>query len=317
VIAVIVTRNSGEVVGQCLDGLARMAPHLMPIVVDNASTDDTLQRVRERLDARGMTASIIANSDNRGFAAAVNQAVNQATTSTQFPEHVLLLNPDVNLLTAVDTLVEASTRYGLSAGKLVDLDGRAQAGFTIRRLPTAASLIFELFGINRLWPSNSINRRYRYLEKNLDEAGDVEQPAGAFLMVRGDAWQQLGGLDEEFHPVWFEDVDFCRRAIDAGYQIQYLPKVIASHVGGHSVAKVPAGCRAVYWCVSLIKYASKHFREPAYRLVCAAVVLSSFPRAVAGMILERSLAPISTYSKIVRFAGLRFVSRRRGMNKVR
>jgi N-acetylglucosaminyl-diphospho-decaprenol L-rhamnosyltransferase len=289
-----------------------MAPGLKPIVVDNASTDDSLLRVREREGIR-----VIANSENRGFAAAVNQAV---ASCAEF-ENVLLLNPDVNLLTQVDTLVDALTedsrKYGLSAGKLVDLNGRAQAGFTIRRLPTAASLIFELFGINRLWRSNPVNRAYRYLEKNLHEAGEVEQPAGAFLMVRGDVWRELGGLDEQFHPIWFEDVDLCRRAIDAGYRIQYLPDVVASHVGGHSVAKVPAGSRAVYWCVSLIKYASKHFREPAYRLVCAAVVLSSFPRAVAGMILERSFAPISTYSKIVRFAGLRFVSRRRGVNNVR
>jgi N-acetylglucosaminyl-diphospho-decaprenol L-rhamnosyltransferase len=289
-----------------------MAPGLKPIVVDNASTDDSLLRVREREGIR-----VIANSENRGFAAAVNQAV---ASCPEF-ENVLLLNPDVNLLTQVDTLVDALTegslKYRLSAGKLVDLNGRAQAGFTIRRLPTAASLIFELFGINRLWRSNPVNRAYRYLEKNLDEAGEVEQPAGAFLMVRGDVWRELGGMDEQFHPIWFEDVDLCRRAIDAGYRIQYLPDVVASHVGGHSVAKVPAGSRAVYWCVSLIKYASKHFREPAYRLVCAAVVLSSIPRAVAGMILERSFAPISTYSKIVRFAGLRFVSRRRGVNNVR
>ncbi len=295
-------------IGPCLDALAKMAPQLMPIVVDNASTDDSLLRVREREGIR-----VIANSENRGFAAAVNQGV---ASCAEF-ENVLLLNPDVNLLTAVDTLTEGSRKHGLSAGKLVDLAGRAQAGFTIRRLPTAASLIFELFGINRLWRSNPVNRHYRYLEKNLDEAGEVEQPAGAFLMVRGDVWRALGGMDEQFHPIWFEDVDLCRRAIDAGYRIQYLPHVVASHVGGHSVAKVPAGSRAVYWCVSLIKYASKHFREPAYRLVCAAVVLSSFPRAVAGMILERSFAPISTYSKIVRFAGLRFVSRRRGMNNVR
>jgi GT2 family glycosyltransferase len=137
-------------------------------------------------------------------------------------------------------------------------------------------------------------------------------------MFRRDVWRDLGGLDEEFHPIWFEDVDFCRRAVDAGFHIQYIPAVVASHVGGHSVTQVPASTRAVYWCASLIKYASKHFREPGYRAVCAAVVLSSFPRAVAGMILERSLAPISAYSKIVRFAGLCLVSLRRpGVKTIR
>lgn len=304
----IVTRNSEEVIGPCLDALAKMAPQLTPVVVDNASTDDTLQRVRAHAGVR-----VIANRENRGFAAAVNQGVEVTDADL-----ILLLNPDVNLLTAVDTLIEASVKYGLAAGKLVDIRGRAQAGFTIRRFPTPGSLIFELFGINRLWRSNPVNRRYRYLDKNLDEAGDVEQPAGAFLMFRRDVWRQLGGWDEEFHPIWFEDVDFCRRAVDAGFRIQYIPDAAANHVGGHSVTQVPASTRAGYWCASLIKYASKHFREPGYRAVCAAVVLSSVPRMVAGMILERSKAPISTYSKIVRFAGLRLVSSRRpGVKKIR
>jgi GT2 family glycosyltransferase len=311
-LAVIVTRNSEEVIGPCLDALAKMAPHITPIVVDNASSDGTLQHVRERQNA-GRVVRIIANPDNRGFAGAVNQAIESASEA----EFLLLLNPDANLLTAVDALVYATAQYGLAGGKLVDIPGHGQAGFTIRRFPTATSLIFELFGINRLWRSNPVNRRYRYLDRNLDESGPVEQPAGAFLMFRRDVWQKLHGLDEQFHPIWFEDVDFCRRAIDAGFQIQYIPSVSAQHKGGHSIAKVPARCRALYWCVSLIRYASKHFHEPAYRAVCGAVVLSSFPRAVVGMILERSAAPISTYSKIVRLAGLCLVSSRgRGMKKI-
>jgi N-acetylglucosaminyl-diphospho-decaprenol L-rhamnosyltransferase len=312
IVAVIVTRNSGEVIGQCLDALASMAPQIVPIVVDNASTDDTLRRVREHDRVH-----VIANTENRGFAGAVNQGVTCLTPGSNEAEFVLLLNPDVNLLTGVDKLVEASAQYGLASGKLVDLNGRTQAGFTIRRFPTASSLIFELFGINRLWRSNPVNRRYRYLDRNLEEAGEVEQPAGAFLMFRRDVWESLDGMDDSFYPIWFEDVDFCRRAVDAGFHIQYLPEVVANHVGGHSIAKVPANSRAVYWCVSLIRYASKHFRGPAYRTVCAAVVLSSLPRVVAGMIAERSLAPISAYSQVVRFAGLCLVSfRGRGMRNI-
>ena len=109
-----------------------MAPQLTPIVVDNASTDRTVEIARRRPSVR-----VIANSENRGFAAAVNQGV--ATSDAEF---VLLLNPDAKLLTAVDTLVDASQQFGLSAGKLVDIRGKAQAGFTIRRFPTPAALIF-------------------------------------------------------------------------------------------------------------------------------------------------------------------------------
>ena len=52
--------------------------------------------------------------------------------------------------------------------------------------------------MNRMWPSNPVNRRYRYLDRDLDQPGPVEQPAGAFLMIRRDVWERLGGIDEAF-----------------------------------------------------------------------------------------------------------------------
>jgi len=275
-----------------------MAPNVTPIVVDNASSDRTVELARERAHVH-----IILNRENRGFAAAVNQGISACEA-----DFLLLLNPDANLLTAVDALVDASQQYGLAAGKLVGIDRKAESGFTIRRLPTPASLIFELFGINRLWPSNPVNRRYRYLDRDLDEKGPVEQPAGAFLMTRRKVWKTLDGFDESFHPVWFEDVDYCKRALDSGYRIEYVPSVQAAHQGGHSVSKIPEGCRALYWCVSLTRYAAKHFHSAGYRAVCLAVVLSSFPRMVARMIQDRSLQSVATYRKIVRFAGLCLVS---------
>lgn len=292
--AIIVTFNSEAVIGPCLDALNKMAPHVKPIVVDNASSDRTLERVRERAHVE-----LITNPDNRGFAAAVNQGISACDA-----DFLLLLNPDAYLLTGVDSLIEASQQYGLAAGKLVDLNGEPQAGFTIRRLPTPAALIFELFGINRFWPSNPVNRRYRYEDRDLNQKGPVEQPAGAFLMTRRDVWATLHGFDESFHPVWFEDVDFCKRALDLKYRIEYVPTVQATHQGAHSVGKIPEGCRALYWCVSLTKYAAKHFHSAGYRAVCLAVVLSSFPRMVARMIQDRSLQSVATYRKIVRFAGL-------------
>jgi N-acetylglucosaminyl-diphospho-decaprenol L-rhamnosyltransferase len=292
--AIIVTFNSEAVIGPCLDSLAKMAPNLKTIIVDNASTDRTMEFVREQAHLQ-----VIANRENRGFAAAVNQGISACEADC-----LLLLNPDVNLLTGVDALIDASQKYGLASGKLVDLNGGAQTGFSIRRFPTPASLVLELFGINRLWPSNPVNRRYRYQDRDLDQAGPVEQPAGAFLMTRRDVWETLQGFDESFHPVWFEDVDYCKRASDSGYRIEYVPSVVAAHQGGHSVGRIPHGCRALYWCVSLTRYAAKHFRSAGYRAVCLAVVLSSFPRMVARMIQDRSLQSVAIYRKIVCFAGL-------------
>jgi GT2 family glycosyltransferase len=286
-----------------------MAPEARAVVVDNGSKDGTVERVRSWAASRAGV-ELIANPENRGFAAAANQGVRVASDA----ELILLLNPDVYLRTGLSALAAASRQYGLAAGKLADLQGRSQTGFTLRRLPTPASLIFELFGIHRLWPGNPVNRRYREWARDLDQPGPAEQPAGAFLMTRRDVWEKLGGLDERFHPVWFEDVDFCRRALDAGYQIQFEPAAIAAHEGGHSVGRIPAGSRAQYWCVSLLKYAGKHFRPWAFRGISAAVVLSSVPRMVAGMIAERSLSPVVTYFQIMRFAGACLLKGKRGIS---
>lgn len=193
-----------------------MAPSVNAIVIDNGSGDETVAEARSRFGVQ-----VIANTENRGFAAAVNQGIRSCSA-----DYLLMLNPDTHLLTAIDDLTAAAHSYGLACGKLEDKTGKAQAGFTIRRFPTPITFWFELTGLNRLWPSNPVNRRYRYLDRDLNQPSLVEQPAGAFLMFRRDVWGKLRGFDEEFYPVWFEDVDFCFRAARAGYYISYVPSVL-------------------------------------------------------------------------------------------
>jgi N-acetylglucosaminyl-diphospho-decaprenol L-rhamnosyltransferase len=285
---VIVTFNSGEVIGRCLDSCAGM-----PVVVaDNASADGTVAAVRSR---RGVT--LIENSTNRGFGAAVNQGVRALDT-----EFVLLLNPDAELVSPIEPLEDACERAGLAAGRLVDAGGRTQTGFGVRRLPTPWTLAFEALGINRMLPWNPVNRRYRYLDGDLDVGTEVEQPAGAFLMFRRDVWRKVGGFDPRFYPIWFEDVDFCKRAREAGFRIEYVPQVVARHRGGHSVGKLEWGSREVYWYASLLRYACKHFRPNGLRGVSAAVALGSVLRAVTQMVARRSLEPLKVYAKVARLA---------------
>jgi GT2 family glycosyltransferase len=296
---VIVTYNSAPVIEACLGALDRYAPDFVVIVVDNASSDDTTERVRRFKNACGIN-----NKANMGFAAAVNQGVRVADRA----DVILILNPDVELTAPLGPLTEACRTHGMAAGQLAGVEGVPQAGFAIRRLPTATALIFELFGLNRLWPSNPVNRRYRCLDRDLEEPGPVEQPAGAFLTIRRDVWERLGGFDEAFYPVWFEDVDFCRRAIDSGCRIEYVPSVKALHRGGHSIGALSAGCLAVYWCDSLLRYAAKHFRAVQYRGVCVAVLLSSVPRGLAGIVRERNLELLKVSMRIARVAAGRLVS---------
>jgi len=296
---IIVTHNSAEVVDDCLQSCRG----LDVLVIDNASTDDTVARVKCHPGVR-----VIAKTNNLGFAGGVNAGVRASSS-----DYLLLLNPDVQLLDSPAPLTAAmdtEITCGIAAGVLLGSDGEPQRGFTVRRFPTPAALAFEALGINRLMPWNAVNRRYRYVDRNLGAAGEVDQPAGAFLLFRRQVWSALGGFDERFHPVWFEDVDFCRRAKTAGFRILLIPAVRALHAGGHSVMRLSEACRTGYWYGSLLKYAAKHFPGGQRQAVGAAVLLGSVLRAIAGAAALRSLKPFSVYSKVIRAAGACMVSGR-------
>lgn len=295
---VIVTYNSEEVILGCLDACLPYATEV--IVVDNASTDSTVEQVRRR-----PAVTLIANTANYGFAGGVNQGIE----ATRQPL-VLLLNPDTRLTTGLGALARAclTPDVGASAGRLVGEDGNFQLGFSLRRLPSATTLIYECLGLNRIWRSNSINSAYRYLDYDFVYATDVEQPAGAFLMLRRDVWEQLEGFDERFHPVWFEDVDYCKRLKDKGFRIRLEPSATATHLGGHSAAQLDPGHRTLYWYGSLLEYAGKHFTRHAVRAVSLAVILGAGVRSVMGTLRHRSLRPIATYAKVIRLACRSFLS---------
>lgn len=283
----IVTYNSAGPIEDCL---ASLPGRTRTLVIDNASTDDTVERARRHQPP----VEVIANMTNLGFAGAVNQGFQKLDT-----EFVLLLNPDVELREGLPQLIEAlhDPKVGASTGDLRD-----QFSFHIRRLPTASTLAFEVLGLNRLWPTNPVNRRYRCRDLNPKKAQPVEQPAAAFLLVRREAWQDVGGFDESFHPVWFEDVDFCQRLQSAGWSIRYEPSARADHSGGHSVNKLTWSCKQQYWYGSLLKYAAKHFGWWELRLVAMAVLIALPLRCAVQMLRMRSGVPLSTYAKVAGLA---------------
>jgi N-acetylglucosaminyl-diphospho-decaprenol L-rhamnosyltransferase len=294
---VIVTFHSAGEIAACLD--SALATGAEVVVVDNASTDGTVDRVRQR------GARLIANPTNVGFAAAVNQGVR--STSAPF---LLLLNPDAVIQGGLECLVSAcsSPGAGLAGGCLVDASGLVQKGFCVRRFPTPLALAFEALLINRLWPGNPVNWQYRCMGMDYGVSCEVEQPAGAFLMFRREVWERLGGFDERFRPVWFEDVDFCLRARLTGYRARYVPGAVAKHTGGHAVRKIPLESRQLYWYGSLLIYASKHFSRWKTAGLCLAVMTGSVLRLMMGICHSRSLKPIAVYSRIVRLAGSRLMA---------
>jgi GT2 family glycosyltransferase len=292
VLAVIVTYNSAAYVERVVESCLRQ--NLSVLILDNASTDDTVSAIPSDTRVR-----VVRSVTNLGFAGGVNAAVRGSSASL-----VLLLNPDVDLLTPIGPLVEAVVEKGHkgAAGLLVNPDGNPQKGFSFRRLPTPMGLALEVLGINRIWPGNPVNRWYRCLDLDPLQPQMVEQPAGACFLFRRDDWERLGGFDDRFYPVWFEDVDFCRRLLDGGATIWFTPSVRLLHFGGHSVQKIDVGCRQRVWYGSLLRYAAKHFRPLSRRLVAVTVAAAIVPRVLTGRDGEQIRSKVSTIKFIWRMA---------------
>jgi len=248
---IIVTYNSAGQIGPCLEAL-RKEDGWQRIVVDNASRDDTIERAQQADPA----AYVVKNAKNSGFAAAANQGARLASGSI-----LLFLNPDaIAQADALDALADALGQDGVGAagGSLSHNRGEVDRGFCVRRFPTLPSMAAEILLLNYIWPSNRLNRNYRCLDIDYAEPQDVDQPAGACLAVKREVWESVGGFDESFFPVWFEDVDLCLRIRAQNWKIRYCPSARFLHSGGHSVNRLPITDRQIFWYRNLLRYWRKH-----------------------------------------------------------
>jgi len=115
----------------------------------------------------------------------------------------------------------------------------------------------------------------------------VEQPAGACLAVRRTAWELIGGFDEQFFPVWFEDVDFCKRLRDGGEHIFYCPEARFRHRGAHSVGQLSFRARQIFWYGNMLLYARKHFSQAQVFVLRLAIAGGMFLRSLAAILGAR------------------------------
>jgi GT2 family glycosyltransferase len=283
--AIVVTYTSGAAIAACLEALAHEDCEI--IVVDNASTDETVRRVEEF--AAWHPVRLIANQQNRGFGAAVNQGAHEGAG-----EALLILNPDsIAEPGAVAALLRCMESTGADAvgGALLEADGQPDRGFAFRRLPTPWALMFEATLVNRGWPGNPVNRRYRCLDADYSRQQEVDQPAGACLAVRRDAWDKVGGFDEQFFPVWFEDVDLCKRMSDQGGRIVYCPEARFRHGGAHSVGQLSFRDKQLFWYANMLRYARKHFSSGQLFLLRLAIVKGMLLRSIGALFGARE-APL-------------------------
>jgi len=218
------------------------------IVVDNGSTDGSVQMVRQNFP----DVCLIANEENRGFPAANNQGIDVADG-----RYILLLNPDTEVLDdALATMVafaDAHPDTAIVGPQLVNPDGTVQS--SRRRLPTLLTAVFESTWLEP-WAPRRLLDHYRILDRPDDAIQDVDWVTGAAMLARREAVEEVGLLDEGFF-MYSEELDWCRRFREAGWRVVYLPTAqIVHHVGKSSEQVVAA--RHIHFQTSKVRYFRKY-----------------------------------------------------------
>jgi hypothetical protein len=223
--AVIVSHNTRDLLRRCLRDLqAQDGVTLQTIVVDNGSTDGSLELLRDHFP----DVTLVELSDNAGFAAAANVALDRVRG-----EYVLLLNSDAFMHSgALRELMQAARRHphaGAIGPRLLNRDGTLQR--SAWPYPHPGRLLLEAFGVHRLL------HRFHALEDlgqwAHDEERSVEFLVGACLLLRVEMLTDVGGFDEAFW-LYGEEADLQRRARSHGWSAVLAPAATVTHLGGAS-----------------------------------------------------------------------------------
>jgi GT2 family glycosyltransferase len=242
---IIVSYNCREPLRACLRSL-QTGKHTI-VVVDNASADNTTEMLRREFPS----VTLIENPENHGFAAACNQGVR--ATDEPF---VLLLNPDTIVeLSALLRLLQVMRErpdVGACGPRILNPDGTLQP--SCRRFPTLGTMLLAELG----W-----RRRYLMRDWQHDDTREVDQLMGSCLLLRREALEQVGLLDERFF-LYFEEVDLCWRLKQAGWRVLFVHDATIIHSAGASTKTAPQP-NLVHRYRSLFEFYRKHF--PRWQLL--------------------------------------------------
>ncbi len=225
---IIVSYSAKAELQRCLSCLQPNPGFLEIVVVDNNSNDGSRQMLEENFPR----IKSILNTRNLGFSRAANQGIKVSTG-----KYVLLLNPDtqseLSNLRAMVEFLEKNQSVGILGPQIVNSSGKRQ--YSARSFPSLATSVsaHDSF-LNRILPRNPWSAKYLGKELNSSLAGEVDWVSGSCMLIRREVLDSIGLLDDQFF-MFVEDVDFCRRAKQAGWKVVYFPLVRIVHHTGQSV----------------------------------------------------------------------------------
>lgn len=323
---IIVSWNVRDLLADCLDSIAAAPVTLVPpdadsasgrvwkpaptdraevgdqvsaevIVVDSASSDGSPDMVRERYP----WAHLIAAETNIAFVRGNNRGLEVARG-----RHVFLLNPDTlvhdDALNRMVAYLDAYPDVGIAGPHVLNIDGSHQS--TRRRFPSRALAFFESTWLQPYAPGAMLRRFY---VQDQPDSGtfDVDWVQGCALMARREVYEQIGGLDTGYI-MYSEELDWCRRAKDAGWRVVYLGDTFITHYGGKSTEQVNTR-KHILFQQSKIRYFRKFHGRGFALALRVFLVLSYFAqlalegvKALLGHKTAMRRERITTYRQVVR-----------------
>ncbi len=257
---IVVNFNAGDLLTECVESVMRSTLPLQLIVCDNASTDHSL----DHLQQRQFPVQVIRNPRNLGFAAAVNRGLALAKADI-----LLILNPDclikADTLESILVALRPFPNWGMAGCRILDPDGSEQRGCR-RHLPTVG------LGLNKALGRNSGPVMDLHRQAVPDAPQPVEAISGAFMLIKKAALDVVGAMDEGYF-LHCEDLDWCKRFHDKGFDIIFVPGVEIVHHQGSCSADRPV---KVNWHKhrGMLRYYRKYLAAKHNPLLSVAVTLA-------------------------------------------
>jgi N-acetylglucosaminyl-diphospho-decaprenol L-rhamnosyltransferase len=272
----IINWNSGGLLKSCVESLFATGPDVKLLIIDNHSNDGSVDFVGKF----GDRVQLIGNPSNRGFAGGVNDAFLHSSSTP----YVLILNPDVRAVPGSVQLLEELMERHPRAGAIGGYVGKK---YLPRNFPTPRSLVLENLGLGA-----SISEGAGY-DRASASIFRVDQVAAAALMIRREAYDDVGRFDEQFYPAWYEDVDFCWKLRRRGWEVYFAPQAEFLHDGGYSAAALGPEAFPYSYYRNQARYAEKWFDGAGNLAVRASIVAG-----MAGRMIGRP-ASASAYGRVL------------------
>ncbi len=276
---IIVNYNVKYFLEVCLHSVLRAAKGVDAevIVVDNNSTDDSCQMLREHFPS----VVLIENKDNKGFSKANNQGVAIAKG-----QYILFLNPDTvmpeDFFAKTIAYMDAHPDAGALGPRLIDGKGQF-APDAKKSFPSLSVAIFKTTGINKLFSKSPYFNRYYAVHVGERETAAVEVLSGCCMLVRRKAMDEAGGPFDEDYFMYCEDVDLSYRIHKSGYKNIYYPEADLIHYKGESTRKMTLSYVRIF-NEALVTFVKKHYSAKDARLFVTFINLGIILRAVLGTV---------------------------------